>query len=914
MRLNYQNHVQNHSENSSNLNQNYNADNSSNDEYSSHQEIDSNNNKLNKSFTEDESSSKQKKNSNQIKEKTYYLFVNAIFNDDIKFVDKIIDSSQNKGIVDYPSTTEGLTPIQYAAAYGSIECFKYFMKFKVDKERKLEGLNLIHLSLSRAIFTNEKDNCIKMFNYIYDKLPNEREYKDRLGRTYLHIIFEYDFIHALDTININLDELFIQDNNGDFVINYVYIYNANNCFFKVAKDHEFLSKLYKEIRNRYEKNNIPKEKFLENLFVHQNLYAIAIIIMNSKLFINELSEDFDNLKNFFNAEINNDKDKDNDLYNTENKNIHNLIENINYAMEILNLIKTGGNFSGKFSFPQKIRLHTGIIYNPKCIQHVKLPEEPLKHLMTRISMFENSDRLAILIDTEKNGIVLNDQVLHYAQGISYEEKVNKNLEHTCCENIIFKESQRKSCLNDILKCHDMNYIQKIKDICYSKLNHSSFKKHESQEKTEKGLNISKILSKMDTTNPLYKTYFNTNYQSHFKKIDVDTYVNEYSFENIFNTTGCVLDAVDFVLEDKVKNALVLIRPPGHNAGYYGPVENSCVASTGFCLVNNVTIGVAYAKNKYREKIKKVAIFDFDAHHGNGTEEIIQMLNCKIFEKKFCYDKLCELKTINSKQINWADEDDAKNVLFISTHIYDDENGNGKNNFYPYSGGTESNTDKKSPIYPGGIFNIPLSSKNKNITGTEYRNIIKTKVIPRLYEFKPDIIFLSAGFDSHENEIINQKFMSLNEFDYSFITQQMQFVANKFCEGRLISVLEGGYNIATSITSSFAQSVLAHAKFLSLSLNMFQIFDVKLTGFKRQPQIKDEDNNIDSKNINKESNENIDDDENQEKSKEKEYKEEEKENKECEKEIKENGSNNKEEKENTREEAVKEDNEGVNEQK
>jgi hypothetical protein len=160
-------------------------------------------------------------------------------------------------------------------------------------------------------------------------------------------------------------------------------------------------------------------------------------------------------------------------------------------------------------------------------------------------------------------------------------------------------------------------------------------------------------------------------------------------------------------------------------------------------------------------------------------------------------------------------------------------------------------------------------------------------------------------------------MSLNEFDYSFITQQMQFVANKFCEGRLISVLEGGYNIATSITSSFAQSVLAHAKFLSLSLNMFQIFDVKLTGFKRQPQIKDEDNNIDSKNINKESNENIDDKdnkENKEKSNEKEYKEEEKENKECEKEIKENGTNNKEEKENTREEAVKEDNEGVNEQK
>ena len=88
-----------------------------------------------------------------------------------------------------------------------------------------------------------------------------------------------------------------------------------------------------------------------------------------------------------------------------------------------------------------------------------------------------------------------------------DEKINKVLEHTGCENIIFHESNRKSCLNDILKCHDLNYIQKLKKICQSKPNNSSFKKQDNHEKAEKGLNIPKLLSKLDTTNPLYKNFF-----------------------------------------------------------------------------------------------------------------------------------------------------------------------------------------------------------------------------------------------------------------------------------------------------------------------------------------------------------------------------------------------------------------------
>ena len=158
MRLGYQNHLRKNSENSSILNPNSQDNNSSNDEYSSHQEPDmlNNNNKnLNKSFTEDDSSSKPKKATNQIKEKTYYQFIAAILDDSKKNVEKILNSYPNQGITDHPSV-EGLSPIQYAVLYGSLECFKYLMSLKVDTERKVEGMNLIHLSLSKSIFKNVK--------------------------------------------------------------------------------------------------------------------------------------------------------------------------------------------------------------------------------------------------------------------------------------------------------------------------------------------------------------------------------------------------------------------------------------------------------------------------------------------------------------------------------------------------------------------------------------------------------------------------------------------------------------------------------------------------------------------------------------------------------------------------------------
>ena len=784
---------------------------------------------------------KKSKNPNltSVKDKTFYQFINGILNDDKAQLEKILKACQSHAMVNRLSI-EGFTPIQYAALYGSITTFEYLLSLKAQTDKEVEGLHLIHLSLSRAIFKKEQKKCLKMFNYICEKLPEQKSYVDRLGRTYLHLIFEYDFSDAIDTKKIILDDLFQEDYNGDYVINYTYIYNSKQCFFKVAKDATTLKELYLKIREKYSQNKgskyILKEKFLENLFLNQNYYSIAVIVINSNTFIKELSEDLANLYNYYSGLVTN-----NDL---ERKGIRQMKDNIFYVIDFVeNLNISQGKELPQFNFPIKNQEYTAVVFNSNCINHIKLPDDPVKHLTVRNEMYENSDRLACLIDEGSNGIILNDQVFHYDCVNNLSDFKKKMPTHSGSEYILFYETNRKSNLNDILKCHDIKYIQKLKELCEEIKELKNNPKKLSREsnlniiKEENGINVN---LNCINTNPQFQNEIINNKNNYkimnYKKIDCDTYINEYSYENIYNTTGCVFDAIDLVMSKEVKNAFALIRPPGHHAGFYGPVENPVVTSTGFCIVNNVAIGAAYTKNKYKEEIKRIAIFDFDVHHGNGTEEIIQMLNYKKFSKKFECNKNITVTIENTKQLNWLDYDDAKNLLFISTHIYDKAN---EKKFYPYSGGTDTNTGKNSNLYPGGILNIPFGFRNN--LPYEYRNVIRTKVIPRLYKFKPDFIFISAGFDGHENESINQHHMSLNEFDFAFITQQIQFVANKFAEGRVVSVLEGGYNVSTGLISSFAQSTFTHARFMNLSINMVQCFDVKMSGLKRKYKMDDESN-------------------------------------------------------------------------
>lgn len=204
-----------------------------------------------------------------------------------------------------------------------------------------------------------------------------------------------------------------------------------------------------------------------------------------------------------------------------------------------------------------------------------------------------------------------------------------------------------------------------------------------------------------------------------------------------------------------------------------------------------------------------------------------MLNFKNFSKPFTYEKICGVKLEDKRSINWYDFDDPKNVLFISTHIYDK---NDPTKFYPYSGSEENNTLKEDEIYPGGIYNIPFEYK-KNYS-YEYRNILRTKIIPRLYKFKPDFIFISAGFDGHKFESINESNMLLLENDFGYIAEQIQFVANKICNGRVVAVLEGGYNVNTGIISPFVQSIFSFIRHMNIAINIFHDFEGKITSHKR----------------------------------------------------------------------------------
>lgn len=231
--------------------------------------------------------------------------------------------------------------------------------------------------------------------------------------------------------------------------------------------------------------------------------------------------------------------------------------------------------------------------------------------------------------------------------------------------------------------------------------------------------------------------------------------------------------------------------------------------------------------KYKDQIKKIAIVDFDVHHGNGTQEIVKFLSKTLLSIK-SENKFGDV-TINQQIFKpWRDFDDAKNVLFVSTHVYDEEE---PGRFYPSSGVDEENTEKDSDIYPGGIMNIPIFGEKKMSHG--YRNSFRMKVIPRLIKFKPDMIFVSAGFDGHNNEHINNSYMKLTEFDYRWLTEELMKIANRFSEGRLISVLEGGYNINSGVISSYAQSVLYHTKFLNICANKNKEKCVLMSKIKRK---------------------------------------------------------------------------------
>ena len=224
-------------------------------------------------------------------------------------------------------------------------------------------------------------------------------------------------------------------------------------------------------------------------------------------------------------------------------------------------------------------------------------------------------------------------------------------------------------------------------------------------------------------------------------LDADTAMSPGSYEAALRAAGGGMHAVDEVMSGAAANAFVAVRPPGHHAESARPM--------GFCLFNSAAIAARYAQKKHGAE--RVAVVDFDVHHGNGSQDIF-----------------------------WADP----TVIYCSTHEMP---------LYPGTGSTSERGEHDN------IVNAPLRAGDG---GVEFRRAFETAILPRLAAFKPDLLVISAGFDAHTRDPLAN--LNLVEADYTWVTQKLMEIADASAKGRIVSMLEGGYDL-----QGLARSVDAH---------------------------------------------------------------------------------------------------------
>ncbi len=227
------------------------------------------------------------------------------------------------------------------------------------------------------------------------------------------------------------------------------------------------------------------------------------------------------------------------------------------------------------------------------------------------------------------------------------------------------------------------------------------------------------------------------------QIDPDTAMNHGSWAAVRRAAGAAVAATDAVMAGELSNAFCAVRPPGHHA--------TRSRAMGFCMVNGIAVAARHALE--RHGLKRVAVVDFDVHHGNGTEDILG--------------------------------GDAR-VLMVGLFQHP---------FYPYSGDNPR---------AANMHNLPVPAYTK---GPAIREMIEQSWLPQLNEFAPEMIFISAGFDAHRDDDLGQ--LGLVEADYVWITQQLMAVAKRHAKGRIVSTLEGGYNLR-----ALGTSVEAHLRALA----------------------------------------------------------------------------------------------------
>ncbi len=226
-------------------------------------------------------------------------------------------------------------------------------------------------------------------------------------------------------------------------------------------------------------------------------------------------------------------------------------------------------------------------------------------------------------------------------------------------------------------------------------------------------------------------------------IDGDTLMNPHTLNAALHAAGAVIKGVDLVMSGQVQNAFCNIRPPGHHAGRS--------RASGFCIFNNVAIAAAHALESHG--LQRVAIADFDVHHGDGTEDIFH---------------------------------DDPRVMLCSTF---------RHPYYPYRGADSGNDH---------IINVPLAAGS---TGDVFKAAVAELWLPALARFQPQLILISAGFDAHREDDMGG--LALREADYFWITEKLKDVAKEYANSRIVSALEGGYAL-----HALGRSVMAHIKSLS----------------------------------------------------------------------------------------------------
>ena len=237
--------------------------------------------------------------------------------------------------------------------------------------------------------------------------------------------------------------------------------------------------------------------------------------------------------------------------------------------------------------------------------------------------------------------------------------------------------------------------------------------------------------------------FETAPENGYAFLDPDTSMNPRSLSAALRAGGAAVKATDMVMGGEAKRAFCAVRPPGHHA--------TPDRAMGFCLFNNVAIGAVHALEAHG--LERVAVLDFDVHHGNGTED--------------------------------AFHEDPR-VMLCSTFQHP---------YYPYSGADSGNDH---------IVNVPLPAMTD---GRGFRAAVERVWMPALEKFKPQLVFVSAGFDAHREDPL--AYLNLEDEDYRWVTQKLVEVANRHAEGRVVSTLEGGYN-----TTALARCVVEHVGVLS----------------------------------------------------------------------------------------------------